>query len=188
MPPVSTHKCCKCDKAESSLSVPLKQCAKCRSSRSLYCSRDCQTADWKKHKKICASLVAEEAKKAEEDDGDQEWEDEELEGNKPEHTNSKKAIDAEEDPGAEADRRKKAHLTSLPPKEAYMDLIKTFEQWQKSLLEGGRTIPRHIEKKVLFQVCIKGLGDADILPKWWSSQSQIDCEALAASMGYKCAP
>lgn len=31
--------------------VPLKQCAKCNVTT--YCSRDCQKADWKTHKKIC---------------------------------------------------------------------------------------------------------------------------------------
>ncbi|KAI9926370.1 hypothetical protein ASPWEDRAFT_176660 [Aspergillus wentii DTO 134E9] len=33
----------------------LKQCAKCK--KEVYCSRECQTADWKQHKKICASLA-----------------------------------------------------------------------------------------------------------------------------------
>lgn len=31
--------------------MPLKQCAKCNATP--YCSRDCQKADWKTHKKIC---------------------------------------------------------------------------------------------------------------------------------------
>ncbi|KAI0533239.1 putative MYND domain protein [Xylaria digitata] len=39
--------CNNCKKASSEL----KRCAKC--STTLYCSRDCQKADWKTHKKIC---------------------------------------------------------------------------------------------------------------------------------------
>lgn len=44
--------CTACAKPESSLSIPLKRCAKCHTG--LYCSRDCQKADWKSHKKTCA--------------------------------------------------------------------------------------------------------------------------------------
>ncbi|KAK1834852.1 hypothetical protein QBC39DRAFT_251694 [Podospora conica] len=43
--------CCeKCKKGPPE--VPLKQCAKCNVTT--YCSRDCQKADWKTHKKICS--------------------------------------------------------------------------------------------------------------------------------------
>jgi MYND finger len=43
--------CVKCKKSPASLSRPLKRCAKCKGA--LYCSRECQTADWKTHKKVC---------------------------------------------------------------------------------------------------------------------------------------
>ena len=50
----STNKACaKCNKSESELLKPLKRCAKCLSQP--YCSRECQTSDWKAHKKSCAS-------------------------------------------------------------------------------------------------------------------------------------
>ncbi|KAF1356215.1 putative MYND domain protein [Delphinella strobiligena] len=39
-------KCANCTKTEN-----LKECAKCRSEH--YCSRDCQKAHWKAHKKVC---------------------------------------------------------------------------------------------------------------------------------------
>ena len=42
--------CEKCKKAPPE--VPLKRCAKCNVTT--YCSRDCQKADWKTHKKICS--------------------------------------------------------------------------------------------------------------------------------------
>ncbi|KAI0862481.1 putative MYND domain protein [Xylaria cubensis] len=45
--------CNTCGKASSQL----KRCAKC--STTLYCSRDCQKADWKTHKKICSKQANE---------------------------------------------------------------------------------------------------------------------------------
>ena len=45
--------CAGCKKPQSELTIPLKRCAKCQTQR--YCSRECQKADWKVHKKVCAS-------------------------------------------------------------------------------------------------------------------------------------
>lgn len=36
--------------------VPLKKCAKCHTA--VYCNRECQTSDWKVHKKVCAKQHA----------------------------------------------------------------------------------------------------------------------------------
>ncbi|MCJ1331862.1 hypothetical protein MMC10_008554 [Thelotrema lepadinum] len=44
-------KCAKCSKPQSQLAEQLKRCAECQTTR--YCSRDCQRADWKAHKKCC---------------------------------------------------------------------------------------------------------------------------------------
>jgi splicing suppressor protein 51 len=43
--------CAHCNKTEAQLSEPLKTCAKCKIAT--YCSRDCQKAEWKDHKKLC---------------------------------------------------------------------------------------------------------------------------------------
>ncbi|KAH7060656.1 putative MYND domain protein [Macrophomina phaseolina] len=46
------HACANCGKTEEGL----KHCAKCSSE--YYCSRDCQKAHWKTHKKVCAAKAA----------------------------------------------------------------------------------------------------------------------------------
>ncbi|CAL3969907.1 unnamed protein product [Diplocarpon coronariae] len=46
--------CTACSK-RSSEDKPLKPCTKCQSVK--YCSRDCQKADFKKHKKECAKAA-----------------------------------------------------------------------------------------------------------------------------------
>lgn len=50
--------CAQCEKTPES--APLKQCLKCHSVS--YCSKDCQKAHFKSHKKVCASLAQEYAK------------------------------------------------------------------------------------------------------------------------------
>ncbi|KAK0653261.1 putative protein MSS51-like protein [Lasiodiplodia hormozganensis] len=47
----STRACHKCRITEAALSRPLSHCSKCKTT--LYCSRACQRADWKGHKKVC---------------------------------------------------------------------------------------------------------------------------------------
>lgn len=51
MPAAPTPVCATCAKKETELGQPLQRCSKCSSTR--YCSRDCQKADWKDHKKTC---------------------------------------------------------------------------------------------------------------------------------------
>jgi len=46
--------CGGCRKDCSSLSKPLKRCTRCGEAR--YCSRECQKADWKQHKKVCGKI------------------------------------------------------------------------------------------------------------------------------------
>lgn len=49
----STKKCTHCNKVDSDPEKPFKPCSKCQTA--LYCSRDCQKANWKQHKKTCAA-------------------------------------------------------------------------------------------------------------------------------------
>ena len=46
--------CAKCGKTDSEAGKELKRCAKCQETR--YCSRECQKANWKGHKQVCAAF------------------------------------------------------------------------------------------------------------------------------------
>ncbi|KAI5814378.1 hypothetical protein BZA77DRAFT_295075 [Pyronema omphalodes] len=46
-----SSECYNCQKKD----VELKRCARCQSIH--YCGKDCQTADWKEHKKLCKAFV-----------------------------------------------------------------------------------------------------------------------------------
>ena len=52
----SAPKCNYCSKTRSTSGVALSRCGKCQTT--LYCSRECQTADWKGHKRVCAPVTS----------------------------------------------------------------------------------------------------------------------------------
>jgi mitochondrial splicing suppressor protein 51 len=52
----ATHTCATCSRTRSIDGRPLQYCAKCHETQ--YCSRECQKADWKSHKKVCGGSAA----------------------------------------------------------------------------------------------------------------------------------
>ncbi|KAI8602168.1 putative MYND domain protein [Dissophora ornata] len=56
----TTLQCANCAKASTESGNPLKRCAKCKTVN--YCSRECQLAHWKIHKKVCASNAQQQQK------------------------------------------------------------------------------------------------------------------------------
>lgn len=56
--------CCRCGQ----LDVPLSPCSRCIARRpALYCSRECQTRDWKNHKTVCCKVIEEAPEQREEE-------------------------------------------------------------------------------------------------------------------------
>lgn len=55
-PSTAPLSCFTCRKQQAELTNILKRCAKCQGA--LYCSRKCQTKDWKNHKRACFSQAA----------------------------------------------------------------------------------------------------------------------------------
>jgi hypothetical protein len=53
-PAVALHSCANCSKVETAI-AQYKRCPQCM--KTFYCSKDCQKADWKAHKKACPQIA-----------------------------------------------------------------------------------------------------------------------------------
>ena len=153
-----TKVCAGCQKSQSDISEPLKRCAKCQTQ--CYCSRECQKADWKTHKKVCAS----------------------NQQNKPKATTDFDAM-----PGPMKDIFKGVQgddfLRRLPEKEAYIRLIDCYRmRVEDDYKFAGDARGLYSEEDPLddFQ---KFLDLAEkrkgLLPQWWNGEKRKSCERLA---------
>lgn len=153
--------CATCKKSQSDLSNPLKSCAKCHSQ--FYCSRDCQKADWKTHKKVCAS----------------------SQQNKP---NAKTDFNAMPKPASDffkglADSNT---LHGIPEKDAFVRLIDCYRMRveddykfageARGLYNDENPLP---DFQQFLDLAQKRKG---VLPKWWSGEKRSECERLATDV------
>jgi splicing suppressor protein 51 len=160
--------CLKCEKTEAETG-PLKQCSKCKSAR--YCTRDCQKADWKQHKKNCASLdqAAGEAL--------------------PAGTNNNtapRALDLEMDkPFHQLNAKKWLH--GRPEKDVYKLLIDTY----RLRVEDKYSIEGDVDADSIYSGISSGVPGfkrflrvterkTGLLPEWWSPAKSQECVALAS--------
>lgn len=161
------NNCLKCKKSEAETG-PLKQCNKCKSAR--YCSRDCQKADWKLHKKDCASLA-------------------QAAGDAPpagNNNNAPRALDFKvEKPFHQLNAKKWLH--GRPEQDVYKLLIDTYRlrTEDKYSLEGD------VDADSIYSGVSSGVpgfkrflrvveGKRELLPEWWSPAKSQECVALAS--------
>jgi splicing suppressor protein 51 len=169
----ATPTCAACNKtAEAANVTALKQCAKCKTTH--YCSRDCQKADWKVHKKICAKNASQAFADA-----------------RTEHSNSDSSgrlKDLEKhvpNPFTRLDQGK--YLHDRPEKDVYKLLIDSFRMREADDLNlEGKTTPGSIytgasSSIAPFRQYLAKAATRNVLPPWWNADKQKECEAFGES-------
>lgn len=175
-------KCFVCNKTETELNENLKYCAKCR--KVAYCSRDCQAADWKTHKKACAASGS--------DNG--------VSTSAQTKTKAKASPAPKSKPRFAIDRpftalTKGTWLSSRPEADVYQLLSDVFrlrrddeytfssDVDESSIYGGGspsselRNYRRFLTK--ITKLDAKRAADKKLLPSWWSTEKIEQCCSVA---------
>ena len=161
-------KCTKCTKSELDPGVNLKHCAKCHTTP--YCSRECQKADWKGHKKICASNAASTTLGAG--------------GSRP------KGLTVNIDNPFHR-LHAKTRMHDRPEQDVFKLLIDTYRfrvednynlegDAAEDSIHGGAADGRHGLRQFL-RLAESRHG---LLPAWWSEEKAVQCEALGLEDGW----
>ncbi|KAL5587854.1 hypothetical protein FOVSG1_012990 [Fusarium oxysporum f. sp. vasinfectum] len=159
--------CTTCNKEEPA--VQLRRCAKC--STTPYCSRECQKADWKAHKKICGKQ-ADSFANANVHDPDEMSQ------------SPKKGLEKSvPNPFTRLDNG--TYLHNRPEKDVYRLLIDTYRlrmddmynlegQADGDSLYGGASDGLRGFQRFLRQASVR----RGVLPSWWTPEKQQECEVL----------
>lgn len=171
-----TNICCaNCSKTE--FNAPnLKYCAKCRGTR--YCSRDCQTAHWKVHKKVCAKQAA----SAGTTNNNATTSTPKIDNNTDYETPHVKNLE-QHIPKPFTRLDKNVWLHDRPEKDVYKLLIDAFRMRQ----EDCRNFDGHVDKDSIYTGAPDSIAAfrkfiqltstrADLLPSWWNAEKQKECE------------
>ena len=174
------HKCAKCNKtADEAGLATLNRCAKCKTTA--YCCLDCQKADWKTHKKICAQQANQQANSAEAF----------VEANTMHSSNysAPRLKDLEQhvpNPFTRLDQGKFLH--DRPKKDVYKLLIDSFRMRQQDDMKlENKTHPNTIYTGAASSIepFQKYLAQAKtrpgLLPPWWTPETKSECEAFGES-------
>jgi splicing suppressor protein 51 len=170
----SLSTCTTCHKTASSCSLPmLKFCAKCKTT--LYCSRTCQTANWKAHKKICAAQNASRAFVAVHAQPSSTYSAARLTNLQTHVPNPFTKLDN----GTSLHDRLETDVFKL-----LLDSFRLREADEANF--EHRTRPRSIYSGAAsslgaFRVYVASAGARNLLPPWWSAEAQTACEAVAES-------
>jgi splicing suppressor protein 51 len=160
-------KCNTCKKTDSEVEN-LKRCAKCQTT--YYCSRDCQKADWKVHKKVCSKNASTRQSST--------FDPSRIESNDsystPRVTNLEKQIP---NPFTRLDND--TYLHDRPEKDVYQLLIDCFHMRQ----EDDYKIEGDVDEGSVYSGKKDSLGPfrrfldlassrRNLLPSWWSAEKR----------------
>jgi len=175
-------KCANCAKTKSDSGINLKRCAKCQTTH--YCSRECQKADWKEHKRVCASNATSATSIS----------------NGP-HTNFSPPMSAsagQPPKGLSVAIDKPFHrlnaktwLHDRPEQDVYKLLIDTyrFRMEDDYNLEGNADVDSIYggarDGRQGFRRFLR-LAESrrELLPSWWSQEKAVECEAVGMNDGW----
>ncbi|KAI1173340.1 putative MYND domain protein [Nemania sp. FL0916] len=162
--------CNSCKKA----STEMKRCAKCHVT--CYCSRDCQKADWKAHKKICTKQASERSS--------------ESSGGRSTTLSPPKGL---EKPIAKPFTRidNNTYLHDRPEEDVYRVLIDAYRMRieDEYKLEGNHALDSIYDgasssivgfRRFLRQAASR----AGLLPPWWTAEKRKACENLGMADGW----
>jgi mitochondrial splicing suppressor protein 51 len=162
--PEVLRSCSTCHVLETEIDNQLKHCAKCPTT--LYCSRECQKADWKSHKLVCAG--------------------------QPKPSSSSKGTTSpsteSHNPGLHAANAflglaNNAFLHKLPEKEVFAQLIDCFRMHvEDEYAYGCNNIGIYAGEDP--RPAFRGFLDLaekreGILPGWWNVEKRKECERVA---------
>jgi splicing suppressor protein 51 len=164
--------CTKCKKTAAAANMDsLKACGKCKTAR--YCSRECQTADWKVHKKVCGKEAA--------------FLDSTTEHSSTYSAPRLKGLEKHiPNPFTKLDQGKFLH--ERPKTDVYKLLIDSFRMRQADDKNfEDKTAPQSIYTgasssiKPFRKYLAKASARPNVLPPWWNAAKQTECEAFGES-------
>ena len=188
--PAAQSSCCnKCKKSTSELTEPLKRCARCYEAR--YCSRDCQRADWKDHKKTCGRGQKTNDNESDWADGKSKL-DEESEGAHSQ-MNSMLSILAQTGQGGISNDfgaiSNGNYFDGLSRQEAYRQIIDSYRlrvEDDYAFRGDHRGIYNEAPPLPDFRRYLdKAEKRAGVLPSWWNKQTRAECEERGMSKAEK---
>lgn len=162
---------------ETAAEVPnMKRCAKCTTTP--YCSRECQVADWKAHKKTCAASASASAASTLKVEHSTSYKSPRVKGLQKHVPNPFTCID------------RGTYLHDRPERDVYKLLIDTFRMRQADDLKmNGVTTPNTVYTGAASSIgpfrAFLGKVEARgrVLPAWWNAEKRKECEEFAESGG-----
>ncbi|OCL06400.1 putative MYND domain protein [Glonium stellatum] len=163
--PDTQPSCASCAKTDSDPNINLKRCAKCQTTH--YCSRECQKADWKVHKKVCAKNAADTA----------------ASGTSSSNSPAKGLSGSIDKPFHRLEN--KTWLHDRPEQDVYKLLIDTY----RFRMDDDYSLEGKVSTDSVYGGARNGLAGfrrflrlaesrPGLLPPWWSAQKASECVAV----------